>query len=90
MDSDSGLAQLARAFTSHSWSQGMGFSGLGDLVAKRSSRANVRSLHEIMDRDRFRTRLEELAKRTDLPVEDAGAVRTFLDGWIQQEKFGDD
>lgn len=89
LDNDEGVVRLARAFTSHSWSQGMGFSGLGDLVAKRSSRVNVGSLHEIMDPDKFRKRLEELAERTDLPVEDAAAIRTFLDGWKHQEKFGD-
>jgi predicted KAP-like P-loop ATPase len=89
LDNDEGVARLARAFTSHSWSQGMGFSGLGDLVAKRSSRVNVQSLHKVMDRDKFRSRLEELAERTDLDVEDAAAIRTFLDGWQHQEKFGD-
>jgi predicted KAP-like P-loop ATPase len=88
LDSDTGVAQLARGFTSYSWSQGMGLNGLGDLVAKRSSRANVQSLHEVMDQDRFRARLEELAKQADVPAEDAAAIRTFLDGWLHQEKFG--
>jgi hypothetical protein len=54
-------------------------------VAKRSTRANVQSLHEIMDRDRFRARLEELAQRTDLPPDDATAVRTFLSDWKTEE-----
>ena len=37
------IATFAKAFTSHSWSQGMGMFGLGDTVAKRNTQANVDS-----------------------------------------------
>jgi hypothetical protein len=55
------VVKFAEAFTSHSWSQGMGFAGLGDTVARRNIRACVSTLQSIMDQDRFRSRLEELA-----------------------------
>jgi len=82
---DDAVAHLAAAFTSHSWSQGMGFNGLGDLVARRNDRAQVTSLHTIMDRDRFRRRIEQLAKELAKGSSESAIVRRFLDAWKAQE-----
>jgi hypothetical protein len=79
---DDAVVKLAKAFTSHNWSQGMGFGGLGDRVAKRNIRASVDSLDQIMDSAGFRRRVEKLAaKDTSLRSTDAEIVRTFLSAW---------
>ena len=49
LTSDEMVVKFAEAFTSHSWSQGMGFAGLGDTVARRNIRACVSTLQSIMD-----------------------------------------
>jgi predicted KAP-like P-loop ATPase len=83
---DAMVVALARAFTSHSWSQGLGFAGLGDRVARRNTRASVGSLDTIMNKDKFRKRVEELAAKDTLAAPDANAIRTFLDAWIRHDK----
>jgi predicted KAP-like P-loop ATPase len=60
---DDAVVKIAKAFTSYSWSQGMGFGGLGDRVAKRDTRASVDSLDLIMDSAEFRRRVEKLAAK---------------------------
>jgi predicted KAP-like P-loop ATPase len=89
LEDDAMVARLAAAFTAHSWSHGMGFHGLGDMVAKRSDRASVEGLEKIMDKDRFRGRVEEVAARTDLPDEQAGAIQRFLRAWQRRDENGD-
>jgi predicted KAP-like P-loop ATPase len=76
---------FAEAFTSYIWSQGMGVAGLGDMVAKRSTRASVSSLHTIMDRERFRSRLEDLAASHNLSDADAKLVNEFLEAWKRDD-----
>jgi predicted KAP-like P-loop ATPase len=83
---DAVIPKLAKAFTSYSWSQGMGFAGLGDRVAKRNTRANVNSLELIMDRPEFRRRLEKLAAGNTLKGPELEAVNTFLEGWKRHDK----
>ncbi|PDT87498.1 NTPase [Bradyrhizobium sp. Y36] len=81
---DAMIATFAKAFTSHSWSQGMGMAGLGDTVAKRNTNANVESLNQVLDRDQFRKRVEEVAAKggTD---EAARAVSDFLIAWKKHD-----
>ncbi len=81
LENDEMVARFAQAFTSHSWSQSMGFSGLGDRVAKRNIRANVDGLDAILDKERFRQRVEELSKRPGLAEPMASQVREFLQAW---------
>jgi hypothetical protein len=87
LKSDAAVVTLAKAFTSYSWSQGMGFAGLGDRVAKRNTRASVDSLDLIMDKAEFRKRVEALVgKKTPLADEDAETVRTFLVAWRKRDE----
>lgn len=86
LEQDATVVKLSEAFTSHSWTQGMGFAGLGDVVAKRHIRASVSGLESIMDKARFRARVEELSKRDDLPEDQMQIVRQFLTAWEQHDE----
>lgn len=79
--SDAGVKQLAKAFTSFGWSQGMGIAGLGDLVAKRTTRVRIKALEEFVDIDVFRKRVEEVAA-TGLAAE----VEEFLEAWQRADR----
>jgi predicted KAP-like P-loop ATPase len=85
LDHDDKVVNFAKAFTSHSWSQGLGIGGLGDMVAKRNTRANVESLNAVMDEERFRARVEELAATNTLVASDTEAIREFLEAWRQHD-----
>lgn len=82
---DVAVAQLAKAFTSESWSQGMGMFSLGDRVAMRNTRAAVDGLPSILDVAAFRKRLEEIEASGTLADPYREYVHTFLDAWIKQE-----
>jgi KAP family P-loop domain len=86
---DAMVAIFAKAFTSYSWSQGMGMVGLGDTVAKRNTNASVDSLDKVLDRDLLRKRVEEVAAKggTD---EAAKAVSEFLTAWKKKDAGEDD
>ncbi len=82
--SDAAIITFARAFTAYSWSQGMGMAGLGDVVAKRHTRAGVHSLDLVLDLAAFRERVEELDARNGSD-EDAVALREFLEAWLRHD-----
>lgn len=86
LERNDGIVRLAKAFTSYSWSHGMGFDGLGDRVAKRSTRASVESIETIMDRERFRARVEALAASIVLDEPDKKIVAEFLDAWKRRDE----
>lgn len=90
LDDDGMVVRFAAAFTSHSWSQSMGFAGLGDRVARKNVRAAVSSLGEIMDATRFRSRVEALASSDRLRDEDRSVISTFLAAWQRQDRSGRD
>jgi predicted KAP-like P-loop ATPase len=77
---DGGVKKLAIAFTRHGWKQGYGFSGLGDLVAQRTTNAQVQSLERLIDIAVFRRRVEEVAAAGGAPE-----VTEFLNAWQHQE-----
>jgi predicted KAP-like P-loop ATPase len=85
MEADAGIRRLAIAFTSYGWSQGLGFAGLGDLVAKRTTRAQVGALDKILDVPAFRRRVEQVSMSADAPE-----VSEFLRVWERQEQGQDD
>jgi hypothetical protein len=80
LDRDEMVVQLARAFTSHGWSH-----SVSDIVAQRTTLANVGHLEGIVDKDRFRARVEELAGKDTLGPEEAASVKEFLDAWRRHE-----
>jgi predicted KAP-like P-loop ATPase len=84
MKEDAMVAVFAKAFTSHSWSQGLGMAGLGDTVAKRNTRANVDSLDKILDKSMFRDRVEHLAAE-NVPNDDGVAIGEFLAAWKRRD-----
>lgn len=83
------VARLAKLLTSHSWSQGMGFGLTGDLVARRSDRANVDGLEEIIDKDRLRQRIEALDGASSLPEALAEDLHRFRVAWDHHRSYGD-
>lgn len=89
LKNDVSVSLLARAFTSESWSQGMGMFGLGDRVAIRNVRASVDSLGSIIDVAEFRRRLEEIEKNNNFDKSHKEFVLVFLEVWRKQET-GDD
>jgi hypothetical protein len=84
MKDDAMIATFAQAFTSHSWSQGLGMAGLGDSVAKRNTRANVGSLDNILDRPTLRARVEQIAAN-NAPDDCGVAISEFLSAWKRQD-----
>ncbi|CAM2148415.1 protein of unknown function [Pararobbsia alpina] len=79
--SDMGVRQLARAFTSYGWSQGMGFGGMGDVVAKRVTSVRPTSMARLIDLDAFRVRVESVAAAGASPE-----VREFLEAWQRADQ----
>jgi hypothetical protein len=86
---DAMVPTFAKAFTSYSWSQGMGMVGLGDTVAKRNTDANVDSLDKVLDRDQLRKRVEEVAAKGGSD-DAAKAVSDFLAAWKKKDAGDDD
>lgn len=84
MKDDAMISVFAEAFTSHSWSQGMGMTGLGDRVAKRNMRVNVGSLDKVLDRDHLRKRVEEVAAKGGAD-KSAKAVSAFVAAWAKTD-----
>ncbi len=80
---DHAVACFASAFTSYSWGQ-----SIEDLVAKRSDRAQVGSLDQIMDVGKFRERLETLNASLSRESSDYQAISRFLDAWDKKDRFG--
>lgn len=79
--SDDGVRQLAKAFTSYGWTQGMGFAGMGDAVAKRVTRVSANSMARLMDLDAFRSRVEAVAATGTSPE-----VQEFLEAWQRADR----
>ena len=67
----------------------MGMAGLGDMVAKRTDRASVETIHTLLDRDSFRARLESLEENGVANENDADAIKRFLRAWRHRDEHGD-
>lgn len=90
LDNDVSVALLAKAFTQETWSQGMGMVGLGDRVAMRKLRASIEGLDKIMDVEKFKRRLNDLASRNNLDEPYKGYIATFLDALSKKERGEED
>ena len=89
MAEDEFIAQMAEVAASHSWSQGLGFSGLGDRVAISTPRAHLNGLEKLLDVSQFRSRLEELEANQTLASDHKEKVSRFLSAWREQEENPD-
>lgn len=78
---DAGVRQLAKAFTSYSWSQGMGLAGLGDVVAKRTTRVHPEGMASLLDIDAFRARVQALVSAGADP-----ATQEFWEAWQKADR----
>lgn len=87
---DEALLILAREMTGESWSQGMGFAGLGDRVAQRHVRAQVDENTDILDVDRFRAELERLQAGGQLDEPSQKTVDDFIEAWDRRRNGDDD
>ena len=87
MKDDEKLSKLARAFTSESWSQGLGMSGLGDRVSVRNVRVSIDMLDVVINIVEFRRRLEEIEIEIDNDLDKTHKefVRVFLEAWRREE-----
>ena len=81
LNDDNALVIFARELTGESWSQGMGFSGLGDRVAQRHMRAQIDENTDILDVDRFRAELQRLQASGQLDEPSQKTVDDFLVAW---------
>ena len=82
---DEGVKQLAKAFTSYGWSQGLGFAGLGDVVAKRTTRVRMKGMEKFVDLGAFRQRVEEVVAKGA-----SAEVAEFLEAWLRSDRGGRD
>ncbi len=80
LTNDIGVRLLAKAFTSYTWTQ-----GLGDAVAKRVTRVSPKSIARFVDLDAFRRRIEELAG-----ADEDSEVKEFLRAWQGADKNNND
>ncbi len=78
---DVGVAKLAKAFTSESWSQ-----SVGDRVSMKKVGAAVDSLGDLMDLAVFRSRLEELEQTDRIDPQLQTDVSVFLKAWRNKEQ----
>ena len=80
LEDDLAIARLATAFTSKSWTQ-----GIGDKVALRHVRAAVDGLESIVDVQSFRQRLENLAAGGTLDSPHKENIEAFIRAWRERD-----
>ncbi|MDW3204256.1 MAG: P-loop NTPase fold protein [Alphaproteobacteria bacterium] len=90
LNNDNALVIFARQLTGESWSQGMGFAGLGDRVARRQVEARIDEKTDILDITHFRAELERLRASDQLDKTAKGIVNEFLDAWDRRREGHDD
>jgi predicted KAP-like P-loop ATPase len=83
------VAKFAAAFTTQSWSQGMGWNGGGDRVAKRSARVHPDSLANLFDLDTLRARATEVSNDPQTSESDRKVISEFLDAWARADSKDD-
>lgn len=86
LDNDDALVILARKLTGESWSQGSGFGGLGDTVARRHVVARIEKNMDILELDRFRVALERLQNSGQLDEMSKETVDSFLAAWKRRRE----
>lgn len=79
---DAMVARFAESFTSQGWSQGVGFSDMGDRVATRHVRVDTSGIQSLLDVAYFEQRLQAVAQRDDA---DGHTAAGFLEAWGRAE-----
>jgi len=86
LNSDTGFSVFVRAFTSESFSQGMGMMGdLPDHVGRKRAEADLEGMKMFFDVAEFRRRLEKAESEATLPEDDLKAVGVLLAAWRRRE-----
>lgn len=80
MSTDDGVRHFAKAFTSYGWTQGM-----GDMVARRTTRVSPKGMDRLIDLDAFRLRVEAVAG-----VDANPEIRELLEAWRRADQGSDD
>ncbi|WP_342706050.1 hypothetical protein OHZ10_36000 [Burkholderia arboris] len=78
---DDGVRQLAKAFTSYGRTQGLGFAGMGDVVAKRVTQVSPESMAGLMNLDAFWSRVESVAATGADPE-----IQEFMEAWRRADQ----
>ncbi|MEZ8718505.1 KAP family P-loop NTPase fold protein [Vibrio splendidus] len=85
LDDDESLLVLAEKLTVRSWSMGMGgFGTLGDRISISSMRVQIDKDCEILDVDKFRYRLEQIAGNPNSHEDRVAFIKKFLEVWSNQ------
>lgn len=83
------VVKFAAAFTTHSWSQGMGWNGGGDRVAKRSAKVHPDSFGNLFDLNALRGRATEVSNDPQTSESDRKMVAEFLSAWARADNKDD-
>ncbi|MDE2447119.1 MAG: NTPase [Alphaproteobacteria bacterium] len=88
LTNESAIVKLAEALISVSWSQSIGFDGIGDRVAQRNEYVQQKGLEEIIDVKALKARLAKLEK--NLPTDNASrqVSHRFLMAWKNADMGG--
>lgn len=89
LNDDEALLIFARKLTGESWSMGMGFSELGDRVARRQIEVRIDEDTDILDVPRFRAELERLHASGQLDQPSQSTVDEFLLAWDRRREGSD-
>ncbi|QNT70484.1 KAP family P-loop NTPase fold protein [Defluviicoccus vanus] len=87
LDHDAFVIAMARAIPSESWSRSMGIDSMGDRVGRRSVRVDLRPYEQILDVERFETRVNQLIDAGSRSNEDVTVLRHYRD--LQRGGHGD-
>lgn len=74
------LVMLTKAFTSEVWSHTS-----GDNVSVKRLQASINGIDKILDKERFRKRLQEYLSNSVLGKEERESIETFLSSWQKQD-----
>ncbi len=85
MSNADSVAKFAAAFTTQSWTQGMGWDGDGDRVAKRSARVNPAQLSNFFDLTVLRMRAQEVHDDPQTPETERKTLSEFLVAWAKAD-----
>ncbi len=83
------IAKFAAALTTHSWSQGMGWNGGGDRVAKRTAKVNPEAFSVLFDLNALRAHAIEVSVSLQTSEADRIVILEFLSAWTKADNEDD-